>query len=515
MMPMVASKPLAWMLALLLSLSLARAVRDSSLVQRTRASSNELTSEAKFFAGPGATLGRFRLVERLAPSEIPIRAESLLLVDQRKQTRAWPRRLAPMERRYRSSSQVGYVARGSFGQVWKAEDPTSGKQVAIKIFDHVNREGQLCYLSWQNASQGERRLLRQAAAECLLVRFALSQSRHHLSDAAHIMGCLEEHVLENQGTAGVNYMVMPLGGETMRKMLQRNGEVRKKIWNQSQRSTHKSELLRWMSNVSSVVAQVLQGIKYLQRVKPLPIVHHDLKPGNLVVRPTFFVKIIDLGSALQASKRKYRNWQTTVLYTPPESEKFHVPMVEPWHSFDVYSVGIIYLQGICPLIKDSQILKEKDRLHSRSDAVFAIRDLVELHQPHCSMEDPGMEAAALLIAAMLGPAEKRPSPEFLLSDEVLGAYQRKEHQSADGFELDGPEMSQGDITSLFDRSHRIAVRIKCCCDMQNPLAACELKNTHEQSYGSCSTLRSRASCQCMMGGAWRSFWKIGSQKCIV
>ena len=44
----------------------------------------------------------------------------------------------------------------------------------------------------------------------------------------------------------------------------------------------------------SILIQVLSGLKYLNQIYP-PIIHYDLKPGNILMTPTDGVKITDFG----------------------------------------------------------------------------------------------------------------------------------------------------------------------------------------------------------------------------
>src|SRR5215510_5415468 len=85
----------------------------------------------------------------------------------------------------------------------------------------------------------------------------------------------------------------------------------------------------------NAIFQILQALKYLHR---RGIVHHDLKPANILVSDSQ-LKVLDFGLALarQQEQNGARNTSGTLAYMAPEVLRGE-PVREPT---DLYAVGII------------------------------------------------------------------------------------------------------------------------------------------------------------------------------
>eukprot|EP00727_Mastigamoeba_balamuthi_P005931 m51a1_g1958 putative serine threonine-protein kinase tousled-like 2-like (215) ;mRNA; r:1057416-1060596 len=98
-----------------------------------------------------------------------------------------------------------------------------------------------------------------------------------------------------------------------------------------------------------IITQIVAGLSYLHNLKQ-PIIHYDLKPGNILFTKSGDVKIADFGLSKIMEEGTAELELTslgagTYWYLPPECLFFapgQVPMIS--HKVDVWSVGIIFYQ---------------------------------------------------------------------------------------------------------------------------------------------------------------------------
>lgn len=98
------------------------------------------------------------------------------------------------------------------------------------------------------------------------------------------------------------------------------------------------------------IAALTEVLGYLHNRKP-PIVYGDLKPGNIMIRPTGEVKLIDLGSCRHnvSGKEASRGRIGTKGYAPPE--QWEIGGISA--GSDIYALGAVFheiLTGISPTI---------------------------------------------------------------------------------------------------------------------------------------------------------------------
>lgn len=99
-----------------------------------------------------------------------------------------------------------------------------------------------------------------------------------------------------------------------------------------------------------IAAEIGTGLLFLHQSKPEPLVHRDLKPGNILLDRNFVSKISDVGLArlvppsLADTVTQYRMTSTagTFCYIDPEYQQTGMLGVKS----DIYSVGIMFLQLI-------------------------------------------------------------------------------------------------------------------------------------------------------------------------
>ncbi|KAL9165770.1 hypothetical protein ABFS82_06G192600 [Erythranthe guttata] len=97
-----------------------------------------------------------------------------------------------------------------------------------------------------------------------------------------------------------------------------------------------------------IAAEIATGLHFLHQTKPEPLVHRDLKPGNILLDQNYVSKISDVGLArlvppsLADDVTQYRMTSTagTFCYIDPEYQQTGMLGVKS----DVYSFGIVLLQ---------------------------------------------------------------------------------------------------------------------------------------------------------------------------
>ena len=91
-----------------------------------------------------------------------------------------------------------------------------------------------------------------------------------------------------------------------------------------------------------IALQVLNGLKYCQNCK---IVHHDLKPENIIINNQLNVKIIDYSVSLDykniTSEDIQLNYCGTKFYMAPEVIKSETIKLKDINKIDLFSLGVI------------------------------------------------------------------------------------------------------------------------------------------------------------------------------
>ncbi|PSR93579.1 Serine/threonine-protein kinase [Actinidia chinensis var. chinensis] len=97
-----------------------------------------------------------------------------------------------------------------------------------------------------------------------------------------------------------------------------------------------------------IAAEIGTGLLFLHQTKPEPLVHRDLKPGNILLDRNYVSKISDVGLArlvppsMADNVTQYRMTSTagTFCYIDPEYQQTGMLGVKS----DIYSIGIMFLQ---------------------------------------------------------------------------------------------------------------------------------------------------------------------------
>jgi eukaryotic-like serine/threonine-protein kinase len=183
------------------------------------------------------------------------------------------------------------VARGGMGEVWRADDPVLGRTVAVKVL-----------------------LPRLSAEPGFAERFRTeARAMAALSDPSIV------EVYDYGQDDGIAYLVMPfVQGESLHELLNRAGPLPPR-------------------EAMFIVAQVANA---LQQAHRSGIVHRDVKPGNVLVRPDGRLMLTDFGIARSVAADPVTTSGGvigTAAYLAPE--QIAGSRVAP--ATDVYALGVV------------------------------------------------------------------------------------------------------------------------------------------------------------------------------
>lgn len=124
-----------------------------------------------------------------------------------------------------------------------------------------------------------------------------------------------------------------------------NGSLEERLM----RRGDKKQALSWQLRFR-IAAEIATGLLFLHQTKPEPLVHRDLKPGNILLDHNFVTKISDVGlsrlippsTAEEVTQYRMTSAAGTFCYIDPEYQQTGMLGVKS----DVYSLGILLLQLI-------------------------------------------------------------------------------------------------------------------------------------------------------------------------
>jgi hypothetical protein len=229
--------------------------------------------------------------------------------------------------------RMQHLGMGKFGDAWEAIDVVTGKSVAVKVF-HDIRKGD--FLTWRTTDLQMKWMLLKDIEEAKVVKEIVTAGRKlYPPGASRMCECLQEHIA--QGMSNVDqplYTVWEMAGKDDLTTLPLPPNLADRV-----------QVAR------AITKQIAEGLVLLSMFNP-PIIHHDLKPANIVVKGSlaegFDVKIIDFGCFLPATESMMRSSSMgDEKFMPPEWGT-EMAFAEPATSFDIWALGLIHLQMIAP-----------------------------------------------------------------------------------------------------------------------------------------------------------------------
>jgi serine/threonine protein kinase len=234
---------------------------------------------------------------------------------------------------------------GQFGDVWEATDLETGEKVAVKVFYRHTPRGGKEYLTWNTADGPNREEMKKNMKECELVQQIISQGeKAYPVGASRICECKGEFIKQGmENKDNVMYTVWEMCGKDMTKL-------RKELGSETFAPKDRQTAARMMTK------QVIEAVSLLSMFNPA-LIHHDMKADNAVVLGSleegYQVKLIDFGCFVRASPgNKYSQSIGDPDYMPPEHSVTSRAFEDPPSSFDMYGVGLIHMELLCPALEN-------------------------------------------------------------------------------------------------------------------------------------------------------------------
>jgi len=300
-----------------------------------------------------------------------------------------------------SDSSPTHLGTGGFGDTWKAWDKTRASYVAIKIFYSQDK-----YVSPDTANQREKRMLFGSRKECAdirnIVRSASTMGTPYNDYAQFLCQCYADHAGEGGAAGEPAFLVLELCGKDILS------GVIGPASNQPPKGKAMKDFLR---KGRHIIKDVLKGLALLQNLEP-PLMHHDIKPQNICVTDDGTGKLIDFGGLMRAEAVTMKTGAVyTPVYRPPELSAG--PKAgwawdgEPW-SYDIYSLGLVYTQLLCPPVTPEEWIKVLGPRTLATTTAWSPRHVISAQCPEVAETEP---SAVSLVEKMIMPVpDFRPSP---------------------------------------------------------------------------------------------------------
>jgi serine/threonine protein kinase len=243
-----------------------------------------------------------------------------------------------------SDQSPKHLGAGQFGDVWEATDLETDEKVAVKVFYRHTPGGGKEYLTWNTADEPNKEEMKKNMKECTLVQQIISQGeKAYPVGASRICECKGEFIKQGMTNKdNVMYTVWEMCGKDMTKLRKELGSFAPK---------DRQIAARMMTK------QVIEAVSLLSMFNPA-LIHHDMKADNAVVLGSleegYQVKLIDFGCFVRASPgNKYSQSIGDPDYMPPEHSVTSRAFEDPPSSFDIYGVGLIHMELLCPALENT------------------------------------------------------------------------------------------------------------------------------------------------------------------
>lgn len=284
---------------------------------------------------------------------------------------------------------------GSFGEAWEAtgEVNMGGRvkkaDVVLKIFfRNVNRRVVYLTSSMLEQDKDARGEIESVKRECSVVQ-EIQRVAYHSKDVGtdRFVGC---YSVELGSGDDPMYVVLGRGGKSLDMVLKEMDP---------DRPDH--------AKARIIMGGLLQAIRTMSERLPVHMTHHDLKPANAVFDGTT-ARLIDFGAVLtvEAGKEHQRSTSTPAYSAPEHIGIDSVAYSAPAWSYDVFALGMIYVELLCPAISQNE----------RDWMTLVTQARAEWKDPNfakwCRIPDEDLQLANRMMSFHPG---LRPSPSAILS----------------------------------------------------------------------------------------------------
>lgn len=362
--------------------------------------------------------------------------------------------LAGCRHKWKEPKKLG---RGSFGEAWEAtgkvtvDGDRAQHRVVLKLFyRNEGRNESVTYLTPDNLRRNERDEVLKIKKECAFVQ-TLHRIAKAIGDPAKDRFVPCHKVEATDSGSSPMYAILGVGGQSLDQ------------WKQERATrTRSSSLARTQERGRRIIANLLQGQRFMSETLPIPLTHHDLKPANAVFdESTNTAMFIDFGAALEVeTDRKKQDAQSVVatpMYTAPEylglpgirgSPRAYCPET-PW-SYDVFALGMMYAEFMCPQANADDLIRyarTQDRQKQRASREF-------LRLSRCKVPSADIKLMEKMMsfdcAYRPRPSEILKQAPFLALAEELGEFGKATVDTSE--ERDGLKAAVEEMSSIHTKT---------------------------------------------------------------
>ncbi|GFQ02513.1 probable LRR receptor-like serine/threonine-protein kinase at3g47570 [Phtheirospermum japonicum] len=271
-----------------------------------------------------------------------------------------------LEKATNGFSEDNLVGEGGFASVYRGSRSENGKYIAVKVLNRQENGASKSYL-----------------AECE----ALRNIKHR--NLVKILGCCSDRDNEGRDFKAIVLEFVPNG--SLDKWLHPDGKDYLRVHNNNN-SNNSLDFLKRL-NVAIDVASALEYLHYYCHV---PVVHCDLKPGNVLVDNEFCAHLSDFGLARFLRKHAQAQTQSSSIGIRGSIEYW---MGRPTVSIsrDVYSFGILLLEMFTGKRPTDDLFREGSSLHMYAKNALLTNNVIDILDPNLIDEQEKVKQCLVLI----------------------------------------------------------------------------------------------------------------------